>query len=100
MSHTPTPWEVWTSNSHTRITARFGQDGGVVSATSAADGMAVLRIKPEDAKFIVRACNAHEALVAAVEAVIEYADDGKASFSSYFDFVKKCRIALAAAGAA
>jgi hypothetical protein len=80
MSHTPTPWEVCTSNSHTRITEKYGVDGGVVSATIASDRMAILRIKQEDAEFIVRACNAHDELVAALRGlknVIEIAASAK-----------------------
>lgn len=33
------PWEIWTSNSLRRITAKGGPDGGVISATIARDGV-------------------------------------------------------------
>lgn len=55
--HTKEPWEVWTSNSHIRISAD-GKDGSVVSAMRAADGMPVLAIKETDARRIVACVNA------------------------------------------
>lgn len=54
--HTKEPWEVWTSNSHIRISAD-GKDGSVVCATRAADGMPVLAIKEADARRIVACVN-------------------------------------------
>jgi len=57
MSHTPEPWEVWTSNSHIRISS-CGRDGDVCCATIASDGMAVLSISIADAERIVACINA------------------------------------------
>jgi hypothetical protein len=55
--HTKEPWEVWSSNSHIRISAG-GKDGAVLHATRAADGMAVVVISEADARRIVACVNA------------------------------------------
>lgn len=70
--HTPTPWEIWTSNSHTRITGPDGQDGGVLCAVIARDGLPVVSVRSNDAAFIVQACNAHDDLVEALETAIRW----------------------------
>jgi hypothetical protein len=68
---TPTPWTWWTSNSHYRLTGADGRDGGVISASIARDGMPVVNVRPDDAAFIVQACNSHDALVDALRACLE-----------------------------
>jgi len=86
--HTPTPWHVG------------GRDGRIFYA---ADGYAVSdatvfhgRHEGEhtaNAEFIVRACNAHDDLVKALQGVIRVADRSTAEFDA-------ARDALAKAGAA
>lgn len=93
--HTATPWKWWTSNSHMRLTGADGKDGGVISASIAADGIPVVNVTPDDAAFIVRACNAHDDLVTALGAVIDFIE-GKPETPAPFGLV---RAALAAAGA-
>lgn len=72
--HTATPWSWWTSNSHARLTGADGRDGGVISASISSDGMAVVNVSPADAAFIVRACNAHDQLVAALKKAVALAE--------------------------
>ena len=74
MSHTPEPWEVWTSNSHIRISS-CGRDGDVCCATIASDGMAVLSISIADAERIVACVNACAGI--STEALEEAARSGK-----------------------
>lgn len=52
LAATPGRWEWWTSNSHVRLTASGGPDGGVIGAYRASDGHSCVRIMEEDQKFI------------------------------------------------
>lgn len=62
MNHTPTPWH-W---------KRYKTSMGKMMATIGGSdrlGAMIACVKPENAEFIVRACNAHEELLAALEAL-------------------------------
>lgn len=73
--HTPTPW-------HTRGSFDGSGDIGIVAgneliaesyqAVSRTNGNAPVQ---DNAAFIVRACNAHDALVAALQAALPYLED-------------------------
>lgn len=69
MAHTPTPWNV-------QYRAILDQDGFQVAAGSVPDDdivmMAHYDLAAENAAFIVKACNAHEALVEAVQQAIKF----------------------------
>lgn len=67
--HTPTPW-ILANNLNRDI--RAIQQGNVYCS---AGGSPLAKCDdPANAAFIVRACNAHEALVAALEAVSKWSD--------------------------
>lgn len=71
MTHTPTPWRWWTSNSFLRLSSDVtGKDGDVLSAVTQGEDDPVLNISDADAEFIVRACNAHDELVTAADAML------------------------------
>jgi hypothetical protein len=71
VKHTALPWEWWSSNSHYRLTGADGKDGGVISASIARDGMPVVNVHPDDAAFIVRACNAFDSMHLALAMVAD-----------------------------
>lgn len=96
--HTPTPWRTNSKNAR-RIFERkglivancvlpdFGNASGKTSETAAAN-----------AAFIVRACNAHSDLVAALESVLPLADawaDGKAGSHPDHELIEVARALLA-----
>lgn len=108
MQHTKTPWRVGSPSQMGSVVADEpvpeinGSDavqyyGGHLIAES---------IAPRNAAFIVRACNAHEQLVAALEKIVENAQgaidggDALAWFEELHDIVRDADRALAAAGAA
>lgn len=77
LSHTPTPWKWWTSNSFKRLSSEAtGKDGDVLSGFSPGYGARNLgvNVSEDDAEFIVLACNNHDALVATVEALLALID--------------------------
>lgn len=57
------PWEVWSSCSHLRITGPSQQDGGVLSAVHASDGVPVVAVRAEDMEAIVALRNAAPDLI-------------------------------------
>jgi len=80
MNHTPTPWtnngDCLTAANGERYLLYFPVDNHARMAQStdpesAAFGKALLREDGANAAFITRACNAHEALVAALEDAVE-----------------------------
>ena len=69
-AHTPTPWAIRHGSHYDYIHAPIDNGGGI--------GRFVAKLPDDeqgkrDAAFIVRACNSHAALVAALEAVADYA---------------------------
>lgn len=62
---TPSEWELWTSNSHRRITRQGGQQGGVLYGTVHKDGVDDLVAPPGNLELIVAARNALPTLIAA-----------------------------------
>lgn len=64
MSHTPGPWNWWTSNSFRRLSSEAdGKDGGVICPTvSRSDGHPDLIVKREDMALIAAAPELLEAL--------------------------------------
>lgn len=103
----PLPWEWWTSNSHWRLSSADGKDGDVISASRAIDGMAVINVRPQDAAFIVKACNSHDQLKDALQeakALLEFNgididDDADYGNGVAGDIMARIAVALAAAGA-
>lgn len=101
MNHTPTPWRLGNGRnivSDTPVPEVCGSDaveyyGGHLVAESLA---------AENAKFIVRACNSHDALVAALQDILSMAEAGQKVLGLYrvnrrrFDAAQAI---LAAAGA-
>jgi len=90
-SHTPTPWYAACWSCHAPRTI-------LVNDASRLTGKRVIAEcdRDEDAAFIVRACNSHEQLVAALREIINYAeacDDDSVELDN-------ARAALAAAGVA
>jgi len=96
--HTPTPWNarpIYAKDGRFELRSERHQSVGYAPLAyvrgdkreTGGDGEA-------NAQFIVRACNAHDQLVAALKAVVE--------FYSYAEFgpIAQAREALAAAGAA
>ena len=73
--HTPTPWNVVTHN-------------GVSLIDGDADRIGVNVEAPANAAFIVRACNSHDALVKALEAVEAWA----ATHGKPLDFDAACMV--------
>lgn len=61
---TPGPWEVWSSNSHLRLTRPGGPDGGVCSAMVASDGVPVLAVRRSNIELIAALRNAARQLIA------------------------------------
>jgi hypothetical protein len=57
MTHTPTPWDYYENDGEPAIVTNDGTWRGTVAKVELS----------EDAAFIVRACNAHDALVEALE---------------------------------
>jgi hypothetical protein len=74
-TRTPGPWQVERDTESARDLQHWitGPEGGIVAG---------LNCSPENAAFIVTACNSHDALVAALEAIATqcgpYAENGKA----------------------
>ena len=87
---TPTPWFVYSQNSNMIVNAAATK---VIADASSEEGD--YAEAKANAAFIVRACNAHDQLVAALRAVLlEIGDYGRPSVRA------DARKALAAAGAA
>lgn len=88
-AHTPTPWKI----------SEFG-DG--LSFISAADRAVTQACRPEDAAFIVKACNAHDNLVRCMDLVATglEADGRNVDGMTKANAAKMLRAALAKAGAA
>jgi hypothetical protein len=94
--HTPTPW--------------FDDGRGAIYVPDPDNdlgGIVVANVKAADATFIVRACNAHDDLVAAARKTLEWFDRESDHAVSFADRVQLCgdaetmlRAALAKAGAA
>lgn len=93
VSHTPTPWKLYPhlfgqieSQDETKLITRAGRVDPVTDLDQCE--------RAANAEFIVRACNSHDQLVAALKAVVE--------FYSYAEYgpIAQARAALAAAGAA
>jgi hypothetical protein len=100
MSHTPTPWDLWTSNSYRRIVAREG--GHILYGTQHPDGTGDLVFSnPEDAEFMVRAVNTHDDTVKALEVaeaalttLVRDLDPGASYASMPLAALKQVRLAL------
>lgn len=73
--HTALPWEWWTSNSRMRLTGADGKDGGVISASIAADGLPVVNVSQANAEFIVRACNSFDDLAKTLKGLLDCAGE-------------------------
>lgn len=56
-SHTPGPWEWWTSNSYRRLSGPDGKDGGVLHATVLRDGQPDVVCRDADRALIAAAPN-------------------------------------------
>lgn len=89
--HTPTPWN------HSNGTVVFDGNDRKVAATYANKGYGIeIDEAQSNAAFIVRACNAHDELVAALRACVEemsayeYADEGISG-----ELIRNARAALA-----
>lgn len=81
--HTPTPWHVWSQGLETKV--RSGVDLNIASTHGISS--------KDNAAFIVRACNAHDELVAALRVCadrLEEMANGKELFA-----VENARAALA-----
>lgn len=87
MTHTATPWTV-AAGSETLI---IGDRIPCIAETHNNDAV-------ENAHFIVRACNAHDDLVAAVKAFLDYdeddGEDGIQMMVDYADALKKAKAAF------
>lgn len=71
--HTPTPWELWTSNSYRRIKSKNGPP--VLYGTQHKDGTGDLVFaNPEDAEFLIRAVNIHDEMLDVLRSVTEALD--------------------------
>ena len=72
-THTPTPWHTVAESKYHKLctTIRCGEDKGVADVYGT-DEEAVA-----NAAFIVRACNGHEELLAALNGLIDAADGGE-----------------------
>jgi hypothetical protein len=68
---TPAPWEVWSSNSHLRLTNPGGPDGGVCSAMVASDGVPVLAVRRSNIELMAALRNAAPQLLAAARDCLE-----------------------------
>jgi hypothetical protein len=91
-AHTPTPWQVEGSiYEHMAAGIRGGSNRAIAQVWKGPRGHA-------NAEFIVRACNAHDDLVAALKAIV---DHNEASYSSEFELfathVREAKKALAKA---
>lgn len=98
--HTPTPWQLNTHWSRSSVKV-FVDIGGVRTSF-------VECANPADGEFIVRACNAHEQLAAALEQIcadlrtytLPINEAGETVTDVFAAVLKKADEALAAAGAA
>lgn len=102
MQHTKTPWRIGAGTSKGAVVADepVPEIGGSDAVTYYGGHLVAESIAPRNAEFIVRACNAHELLVAALQ-------DARARLISYASItsnrhpaVKAIDEALTAAGAA
>jgi hypothetical protein len=96
-THTPTPW-------YTELDRSIRADDGDGHVALLAGSDFNVATEEANAAFIVRACNAHDALVAALRELIDDADNSgvTAHFKGrgFDESIEKARAALAKAGAA
>ena len=76
MNHTPTPYTIEADTDPITI---IGKDEEVVAHC----GSNEIPSNQRDAAFIVRACNAHDALVTALESLMRCSDDSSERWDSY-----------------
>jgi len=82
--HTPTPWQV-------RVTSgRYGPKNGMGQIHNGDASNPIGNVPLPDAAFIVRACNSHDALVAALRDVL---DDGGNDLSPHSERVIRAALA-------
>lgn len=72
-AHTPGPWYV-SADGHIRDNANMEPIGTVDGRAAGADGDEYTDRGVANAAFIVRACNAHDELVAALRGIVDFAD--------------------------
>lgn len=76
---TPGPWEWWTSNSFLRLSSKTtGRDGDVIDSFGMSDGATSLSVKADDMNLIAAAPD----LLAALQLIISYHDDGNCELHS------------------
>ena len=86
--HSPLPWRVM-------LDETFGGDKAV-DGIAAADGVVIEdMIHPDDAEFICRAVNHHDALLAALKALVYSAHPSKHEHPAMFDAWQKAHAAIA-----
>ena len=90
--HTPVPWFVDTEHFETPVIQASGR-GNIATTGEAGDGGCV-----PNARFIVQACNAHEKLVEALEALLFAAKldipEEKIRLKAWVELFDQCRAAL------
>jgi hypothetical protein len=92
--HTPTPWKTETPKGWEQKGLTAIWSDGVMVATCGRQGT---QEQQDNAAFIVRACNSHDALVAALEIAVERLESVQAISGQHYDFVAaltRARIAL------
>ena len=98
MSHTPTPWHCshlvgQPANEGWALLYRTSDGASSVTRRIDTKGM----FQQDDAEFILKACNAHEALVAGLKAMVGHYGYSNPALQN--DAEKLARAALAVAGA-
>lgn len=91
--HTKTPWDL-ACDSYSKV--QHSRKACVYANTKGNNGDRIVTIAGrienwDDAAFIVRACNAHEALVAALQGIIEVGkrDLSNPKYDGYFEAAKQ-----------
>jgi hypothetical protein len=99
-AHTPTPWQYDEDALHVFVNGSGVEgDGAVICEVWPGFGSGESKEREANAAFIVRACNAHDDLVAALRGLVN-ADVDRLSDQAYAILLCDANCALAKAGAA
>ena len=97
--HTPTPWAIQESEGVMWISEIGKRDRSIIYPRGSLGGKEIVELAKKNAEFIVRACNLHDELVAAVRSFISYdesdQDEGVTTMLNYADAIELCRAVLA-----
>lgn len=103
--HTPTPWKAVETNDDYGTWEIIADDTGQCLIATVENDNADMDAQLADAEFIVRACNSHDALAEALQAVMETFEreyqkltDGRDGTTQNFTSMWMARSALRAAG--